>query len=226
MKKMDTLQAFKSVDMYPKDVVPGQIYVDVKRNAVLVPNSPTTFIPFHIGTIKSVSDTVQGQWTFLRINFHCQQTATMHYPEMSDDKNIWVKELTMKTKSSAANNRLSNASKQIKECLKTLKNQETETEVKKEQGDAQLEQLILLKSVRKEVLDNLVIRPNMVGKKTTGSLEIHQNGVRFIASKGEKVDVCFSNVKHCFFQPCASDELIVLIHFNLHTPIMLGNKKA
>jgi nucleosome binding factor SPN SPT16 subunit len=67
---METLSAFKSVDSYPKDLVPGQIYVDTKRNAVLIPNSPTTFIPFHVSCIKSVSDTVQGQWTFLRINFH------------------------------------------------------------------------------------------------------------------------------------------------------------
>ena len=65
-----------------------------------------------------------------------------------------------------------------------------------------------------------------MGKKTLGNLEIHQNGVRFIASKGEKIDICFSNVKHCFFQPCASDELIVLLHFNLKTPILLGNKKV
>lgn len=108
---------------------------------MLIPNSPTTFIPFHISTIKSVSDTPQGQWTFLRINFHTQPSASMHYPPMTDEKNIWVKELTMKTKSSATNNRLSNASKQIKECLKALKNQETETEVKKEQGETQLEQL-------------------------------------------------------------------------------------
>merc|ERR1711957_295939 len=70
------------------------------------------------------------------------------------------------------------------------------------------------------------IRPNIEGRKSIGQLEIHANGVRFTAHKGDKVDICFSNVKHCFFQPCASDELIVLIHFNLTTPIMLGNKKV
>jgi nucleosome binding factor SPN SPT16 subunit len=107
---MDTLQAFKNVDQYPKDIVPGQIYVDVKRNAVLIPNSPTTFIPFHVSTIKSVSDTGQGQWTFLRINFHTSPTTAMQYPPLDDVNSIWVKELTMKTKSSAANNRLSVAS--------------------------------------------------------------------------------------------------------------------
>jgi nucleosome binding factor SPN SPT16 subunit len=108
---MDTLQAFKSVEQYPKDIVPGQIYVDMKRNAVLIPNSATTFIPFHVSCIKSVSDMIQGQWTFLRINFQTAPTTSMHYPPMDDPNNLWIKELTMKTKSSTANNRLSIASK-------------------------------------------------------------------------------------------------------------------
>jgi nucleosome binding factor SPN SPT16 subunit len=97
----------------------------------------------------------------------------MQYPPLDDINSIWVKELTMKTKSSAANNRLSVASQQIKECLKALKTQETESEVKAAQGEKELEALVLLKSARKEQLDNLVIRPNLVGKKTLGNLEIH-----------------------------------------------------
>ena len=71
------------------------------------------------------------------------------------------------------------------------------------------------KSGRREVLDGLVVRPNLVGRKTVGSLEIHQNGVRFLSNKGQKVDIVFSNVKHMFYQPCASDELIVILHFHL-----------
>jgi nucleosome binding factor SPN SPT16 subunit len=92
---------------------------------------------------------------------------------MEDPNNIWLKEITMKTKSSGANNRLSVACRQIKECLKQVKAQETESEVKAAQGEKELEQLVLLKSGRKETLDNLVIRPNLVGKKTLGNLEIH-----------------------------------------------------
>ena len=57
---MDALQAFKNVESYPKEIIPGQIYVDVKRNAVLIPNTPTTFIPFHVQTIKNVSVNSQG----------------------------------------------------------------------------------------------------------------------------------------------------------------------
>ena len=60
VKQMDTLAAYKSRKDFPKDVVPGQIYVDMKRHAVLIPNSPTTFIPIHVGTIKSVSDKQEG----------------------------------------------------------------------------------------------------------------------------------------------------------------------
>lgn len=44
--------------------------------------------------------------------------------------------------------------------------------------------------------------------------------------KGEqKVDILFSNIKHLFFQPC-DNELIVLIHFHLKHPIMIGKKKT
>ena len=79
---------------------------------------------------------------------------------------------------------------------------------------------------RKEMLDGLVIRPNLSGKKTVGALEIHQNGLRFTSSKGQKVDICFSNIRHCFFQACAADELIVILHFHLKTHIILNDKKV
>ena len=81
--------------------------------------------------------------------------------------------------------------------MKQAKAKEVEKEDKQE--NVQHETLIQSKSVRKEVLDGLVIRPNMSGRKTVGGLEIHQNGVRFTSSKGARVDICFSNIKHVFF---------------------------
>jgi nucleosome binding factor SPN SPT16 subunit len=56
-------------------------------------------------------------------------------------------------------------------------------------------------------------------------LEIMANGLRFISTKGEKVDVSFKNIKHAFFQKCEKD-LIVLIHLHLAEFIMIGNKKS
>lgn len=126
---MDTLQAYKSAKDYPKDLQPGKIYVDTKRFAVLIPNSPNTWIPVHIGAIKSVSDNVQGQWTFLRINFHVSGGNTMAFPPMEDPNNLWMKALQMKTQSTGQNNRLAQASKQIKDCIKQLKSIEQEKDV-------------------------------------------------------------------------------------------------
>lgn len=33
------------------------------------------------------------------------------------------------------------------------------------------------------------------------------------------------NIKHAFFQP-SDKEMITLVHFNLHNPIMVGKKKT
>lgn len=51
------------------------------------------------------------------------------------------------------------------------------------------------------------------------------NGFRFLTRKQEKLDITFSNIRHAFFQPC-DKEMIILLHFNLHTPIMVGKKKV
>jgi len=118
IKDMSTIQAFKTSKEYPKELAYGKICVDMKRFAVLIPNSATTWIPIHISAIKSVSDTVQGQWTFLRINFHISGGNTMQFPPMEEPNNLWMKAMTMKTSSTGANNRLAQASKQIKECMK------------------------------------------------------------------------------------------------------------
>ena len=111
VKKMDTLQAYRSMKDFPSELQPGKIFVDMKRHAVLIPNSATTWIPVHISTIKSVSDTLQGQWTFLRINFHTTGGNTMEFPPMNDPNSLWMKALTMKTQATGTNNRLAMASK-------------------------------------------------------------------------------------------------------------------
>ena len=38
--------------------------------------------------------------------------------------------------------------------------------------------------------------------------------------------MCFSNIKHCFFQPCTPEEIIVIVHFHLKQPILIGTKKV
>jgi nucleosome binding factor SPN SPT16 subunit len=70
------------------------------------------------------------------------------------------------------------------------------------------------------------MRPALDGKRMPGTVEIHQNGLRYIHGMGHaKVDILFSNIKHLFFQP-SQHELIVIIHVHLKNPIMIGKKKA
>lgn len=71
----------------------------------------------------------------------------------------------------------------------------------------------------------MTIRPNITNRKAFGTLEGHVNGFRYMTTKNEKVDIIYNNIKHAFFQPC-ENELIVLVHFTLHNPILLGKKKT
>lgn len=69
------------------------------------------------------------------------------------------------------------------------------------------------------------MRPAVESKRIGGSVEIHQNGIRYAHLGGIKYDVLFSNIKHLFFQP-SQHELIVIIHVHLKDPIIVGKKKT
>ena len=86
-------------------------------------------------------------------------------------------------------------------------------------------QILQTISGKKESLENVVVKPNLEGRKTIGNLEIHTNGMRYVSTKGFKVDIPFSNIKHAFFQPCQQDELISIIHFRFKVPMTINNKK-
>lgn len=51
-------------------------------------------------------------------------------------------------------------------------------------------------------------------RRVGGTLEAHQNGLRFTSSRSENIDINYANIKHGLFQPC-ENELLVLIHFHL-----------
>merc|ERR1719191_1249903 len=51
------------------------------------------------------------------------------------------------------------------------------------------------------------------------------NGLRFSTKRNEQVDIIYSNIQHAVFEPCENN-IIVLIHFRLKNPIMIGRKKT
>lgn len=68
------------------------------------------------------------------------------------------------------------------------------------------------------------MRPVITNRKTQGNIEAHTNGFRFISTRHEVLDVMYRNIKYAIFQPC-ENEIMVLLHFHLHNPIMIGKKK-
>lgn len=108
---------------------------------------------------------------------------------------------------------------------KLVLNRENE---RKEMADlVEQDKLLEIKGKRPSRLPEVYIRPAMEGKRVPGDLELHSNGIRYKnqLKPDQKVDILFSNVKHCVFQPC-ENEMLVLIHFHLHNPIMIGKKKT
>jgi nucleosome binding factor SPN SPT16 subunit len=73
-----------------------------------------------------VSNKTEGQWTFLRLNFHIPSGSSLQFPATNDPNALFIKELTLKNQStkSGAENHLTIASKDIKDLIKKVKDQE------------------------------------------------------------------------------------------------------
>jgi nucleosome binding factor SPN SPT16 subunit len=177
----------------------------------------------HLSFIKSISLTGEGAYSFLRINLHTPGVMNVNqsiiFPNLKGPNGMFLKELTFRSNDTKS---LSATCKSIREHLKKMKQDEKE----KEQNItlAKTEQITLNKG-RKVMMDYLVIRPNITARKTVGTLEAHLNGLRYTSSQNERIDINYSNIKHCFFQPC-DDEMIILVHFHLHNNVIIGNKKV
>ena len=80
--------------------------------------------------------------------------------------------------------------------------------------------LQLIKAGKVHRLRDCYVRPNVGGKKSSGTLELHANGLRFTTSRGEKLDLIFKNIKLALFQ-AAEKEIIVDVPLAL--TIMFSN---
>jgi nucleosome binding factor SPN SPT16 subunit len=224
-KKEKNILAYSSPRDYPSELKERQVMVDMRAEAVILPINGVP-VPFHISTIKNVSKSEEDKATYLRINFYCpgaslgrdvlpaMQSVITKFPTK-----MYIKELGFR--STDAHN-LNNQFRLIKELQKRVKQREQREQ---EESDLVLqEDLILTRDRRVPRLIDLSARPHLTGRKTHGTLEAHNNGVRFTTNKNQKVDILYSNIKHAIFQPC-DKELVVLIHFHLKHHIMIGKKK-
>ncbi|GAB1602097.1 FACT complex subunit SPT16-like [Argonauta hians] len=207
-----------------------KIYVDKRYETVILPifGIPS---PFHISTIKNISQSIEGDYTYLRINFFHPGSALGR-----NDGNIFpnpeatfLKEITYRSSNtkepgeiSAPSSNLNTAFRLIKEVQKKFKTREAEEREK--EGIVKQDVLVVAPNRGNPKFKDLYIRPNIVSKRISGTLEAHTNGFRFTSIRGDKVDILYNNIKHAFFQPC-DGEMIILLHFHLKHAILFGKKK-
>ncbi len=131
---MANIQSYENERQIPKDFKAGQLYVDNAHDTILIPVNATSFVPFHVSTVKNVSQTQEGQWTYLRINFHIPGGSTLQFPPINKPNALFVKELTLKNHGRGGENHLSTAFKQIKDLIKKVKDNETDESATKQEG--------------------------------------------------------------------------------------------
>jgi len=220
----EKLVAYKKPEDLPKEMKKNQIYVDMKNDSIVVPIFGQ-MVPFHVNVIKSINKQEEDRKIIaLRLNFHIPvaTASTIIFPENFDDPNVmYIRELTFKSRNIK---NVNDTIKKVKDLQKKVKDKATEEREKSSSYNPEVDPLILIKGKR-PVLQDLKVRPNISAKKTSGIFEAHQNGFRFSTKGNEKIDITFKNIKHAFFQPC-DQEMIILLHFNLHKPIYIGKKRT
>uniref|UniRef100_A0A8C3NFF9 FACT complex subunit n=1 Tax=Geospiza parvula TaxID=87175 RepID=A0A8C3NFF9_GEOPR len=223
--------SYKSAALLPKEphVREMKIYIDKKYESVIMPVFGIA-TPFHIATIKNISMSVEGDYTYLRINFFCPGSALgrnegniFPNPEATFVKEITYRASNLKPpgEQTVPASNLQNAFRIIKEVQKRYKTREAE---EKEEGIVKQDSLVINLNRSNPKLKDLYIRPNIAQKRMQGALEAHVNGFRFTSVRGDKVDILYNNIKHAVFQPC-DGEMIIVLHFHLKNAIMFGKKR-
>ncbi len=199
-----------------------KIYVDKTHDSVILPvfGCPT---PFHISTIKNLSTSVEGDFTYLRLNFFHPGVSvnkpTGDVATTSQSQEVYIKEVTYRASNlkesgeiSAPSTNLGLAFKYIKDMQKEYK--EKEHEEREKEGMVKQDSLILSTNKNNPRLKDLYVRPSTTQKRVTGTLEAHTNGFLYTSIRGDKYEILYNNIKHAIFQPC-DNEIIILVHFHL-----------
>nr|XP_011765462.1 FACT complex subunit SPT16 [Macaca nemestrina] len=224
--------SYKNPSLMPKEphIREMKIYIDKKYETVIMPVFGIA-TPFHIATIKNISMSVEGDYTYLRINFYCPGSALGRNEGniFPNPEATFVKEITYRASNIKAPGEqtvpalnLQNAFRIIKEVQKRYKTREAEE--KEKEGIVKQDSLVINLNRSNPKLKDLYIRPNIAQKRMQGSLEAHVNGFRFTSVRGDKVDILYNNIKHALFQPC-DGEMIIVLHFHLKNAIMFGKKR-
>ncbi|KAJ6737737.1 FACT COMPLEX SUBUNIT SPT16 [Salix viminalis] len=191
-KTIGDLVAYKNVNDLPP---PREfmIQVDQKNEAIILPIHGS-MVPFHVATVKSVSSQQDGNRTsYIRIIFNVPGTPFSPHDanSLKFQGSIYLKEVSFRSKDSR---HISEVVQQIKTLRRQVTSRESERAERATLVSQEKLQLSSIKFKPIKLLD-LWVRPPFGGRgrKLTGSLEAHTNGLRYSTSRpDERVDVMFS----------------------------------
>ena len=221
------LDVYRSPADYPRDTLSTQIRVDLDKEALIVPINGQP-VAFHVSTIKGITMPDPDKATYLRINFYTSGTSIAKETPKNmaaligsyGDRACFIKELTFRSMSP---NNIVRVHQQYQELKKRVRQREQKAEQEKDL--VKQDKLVRIKDQRVPRLQDLTMRPTLTGRKCTGTLEAHQNGVRFTSVRQEILDILYDNIKHAIYQPCDTKSSMVVVHFHLKDFIMIGKKK-
>lgn len=216
-------ESYKRPNQLPPQVKDLRIHVDARAQTIILPINGRP-VPFHINSYKNGSKFDEGDYCYLRLNFQAPGGVGAKKDDMpyENPDATFIRSFTYRSRDVE---RMADLLKQIGDLKRESVKRETE---RKEMEDVVDQgKLVEVKNRRPARLDTVYVRPGPEAKRAAGVLEIHQNGVRYVSpmASDQRIDLLFSNVAHLFFQPC-DNELIVLIHFHLKNPIMIGKRKT
>jgi len=221
-KSFKKFESYKKDHMMPQKTKDLRIFIDQKAQSILLPIYGFS-VPFHINTLKNVSKSDEGDFTYLRFNFIApgQIAGKKEDVPFEDPDATFVRSMSFRSNDTT---HFSELYRDISDLKKAVSKEEAE---KKELADVVEQDKLNLIKGRPQTLTDVFPRPAMDGKRVPGSLEIHQNGLRFNSPlrPDQKIDVLFNNIKHLFYQSC-DGEMVVIIHCHLKAPIMVGKKKT
>ncbi|KAJ2854310.1 FACT complex subunit spt16 [Coemansia erecta] len=223
-REVKKFESYKRETALPREVRGQRILVDERAESIILPIYGMA-VPFHISTLKNIVKTEEGDYVYLRINLASpgQGVGKKDNLPQEDAESTFVRSLTFRSTDAVRMN-------EIHHSISALKRDQVKRETEKAQlaDIVQQDRLVPVVGQRPARLPDVFMRPVADGKRFPAALEIHTNGLRYMAagrSGGTTIDILFNNVRHLFFQPC-DNELLVLIHVHLKNPIMMGKKKT
>ncbi|KAI8806842.1 FACT complex subunit SPT16 N-terminal lobe domain-containing protein [Cladochytrium replicatum] len=207
----------KETDL-PEKVRDLKIYVDRRNESIILPIYGFA-VPFHINSVKSIVKSVDTTFMDLRFNFVTPGTRKEAEGTFESPDSKFIRMLTFRSSDMPYYEAVYEEIRQMQTILRKRENERKQMEDIVEQPD-------IVEARRPIKLSYVFARPHD-GRRGTGDLEIHQNGLRYTSTnrnKETRIDLLFSNIKHLVFQPC-DHEMIVLLHIHLKNPIMIAKKK-